>query len=699
MLRLLAALLLSLLALPLSAQTDSWLPDDLEVITPKNVTELEEIAHIGRGAITFWQWSPDRSQIVFATPLGIFFHDLNGDFRTTLELPNHEGEIESFFWNPDGSRLYTIHLTLSYYNERSTETLYVTDLTDDSPRPHPLRRFSVPTELYIDYGDAVYYWGSSHEISADGQLLLVRTIEKYFAPAPTYLVDAETGEQLAIITFQDGGSVEFSEDGSQLIMDLGETLQVWNVHDVIRQGEVIVSEDQLPAPYTVVPQATRTPPDENDSHPSEVRCTDDQPHDLNAGDPLCAESELIIRDPATGNLLAQWMLPYHITFFRVIPNYGRVVAQECVWVKVRETYESCGSVSLHLLDLTTGEEIARLPLAIMDPFNWTVMPDSGSIITFDDFVQVWDLNHFEQIHTFSEYSDLFAFAWNYPYPTLSYNGTQIVSASETAVALWSAIDGQLQAILPFGVEVTSVDISRDGTQIAASGNKQSVVVWQIPDEILERDQSAILNNPQILNRDTDASWNIFSPIDFIHFSPDGSWLAASNGRYGLWDLTTQPATPISSANGWLGFDDNEIVQVLQEETVRWDADIVHAHSALVADAFIGTEPSQRHWKETSGYPGMYSIDTANRDGDKVHIDFSIPAPLGSPNMVSPNLTLFATNAYNGGQTPFVTFFYDVSTGVRIHLLREGAAFAFSPDGRILYTTDGDRITLWGVSSD
>jgi len=200
-------------------------------------------------------------------------------------------------------------------------------------------------------------------------------------------------------------------------------------------------------------------------------------------------------------------------------------------------------------------------------------PDSKKLASgsFDNTVKVWDL---ETGLITREYSveGISGVKW-------SPNGRQLAASAGRNVYLWDLEDSSgAQTIENDRWGIMKIAYNPDGSRLAAGDWNNTITIWDTED------------GGRLFSIDEDASFN--TPVDAIHFSPDGKYLVSSSGyMFGgridnsikIWDAETggflAQLEGHDSVTNALVFNNegNRVFSASSDSTVRvWDLDINEA---------------------------------------------------------------------------------------------------------------------------
>ena len=378
----------------------------------------------------------------------------------------------------------------------------------------------------------------------------------------------------------------------------------------------------------------------------------------------------------------------------------------------RQHLAVASSIGVWLYDVTTGRELALLPMANVRSVAFS--PDGMKLASYGtEGITLWDVATGANIATFRGGS-----------PVFSPDGTILASLWGNTVRLWDVATGANIANLEGHTQsLASVSFSPDGTILASGSRDNTVRLW----DMATRTSIATLEghgyyvrsvafspDGAILASGSDREvklWDVATRANvatleggfFVAFSPDGTTLASGgvNSLIKLWDVVT--GTQINTFEGHTGrvfsvaFSPNgtTLVSGGADDTVRlWDmamgsVAILSGHTGRVFSVAFspdgttlasgGMNSLVKLWDVATGRVAILSGHT----GEVFSVAFS------------PDGTTLASGALNDfGRL------WDVAMGTQINTLgRSGWSVAFSPDGTILASGHTDRtIKLWDVAT-
>lgn len=91
-----------------NAQSSTFLPDNLQPITPANMHSIEQLAMLGTGTIESIAWSSNSQQIAAAGSAGIRLFDVNTLDAAPVWFSGHIGKTNDVVFSGDGSLLLSV---------------------------------------------------------------------------------------------------------------------------------------------------------------------------------------------------------------------------------------------------------------------------------------------------------------------------------------------------------------------------------------------------------------------------------------------------------------------------------------------------------------------------------------------------------------------------------------------------------------
>jgi WD40 repeat protein len=231
--------------------TPSWDLDisSLEVISPENVGQLEEIGSFGRGKISDLAISPDERIIAVSTTTGIYFYDGETFEETVFENNAYPSMFDAYFqgraiaFSPDGSLFVVEDETdPDFTYEQFMASITVWDYRAHKPKIQifigmqgfQINRIAfspdgeeiIVSMTYYDYGDVIVSFdvasgkrifhvpGGTFQVVGNQTVYVFRKTLNDFVEA--LILDEKTGEVLKVVHYdsKNGGSVyDISPDG------------------------------------------------------------------------------------------------------------------------------------------------------------------------------------------------------------------------------------------------------------------------------------------------------------------------------------------------------------------------------------------------------------------------------------------------------------------------------------------------------
>lgn len=684
-------LLLCLFALPTTAQEDEgWQSIPLEVISIDNVDRLTELELMIRGKVTASAWSPDSTKLIVATRAGLWMYDTNDWNAPPVELPNPVGEVNRILWTSDGQQLITNHLIQDYAHAYAEQAVYTWVVDDRTPLERI--RFEIPLESGVSFGEGIPYYGDFVELVNDERQILIEGSTGGFRMiAPRgFLIDLETGGIIHLYNRFYSIWYEPNEEYLDLIRYEEEQRQSWPYEEIIRQGGL--TEAMVSAPPGNVRVTTY---EARSFYPLPQVCRDPEISVYRHEIDLCPETIIYRQNPLTHRSIASLSIPYDARVVGHLMDEERnhFLLAECQQLLPVQDYPSkCVSTLTHVVDFWTGEEITQFPREIS---AFTSSADRRWLVSFDDIMRVWNSQTYEEVAYFPEYTDLTDW-FRSQHPKRSANGQYMIATGNSNVLVWDIIKFHLLAILPFPGNVYDVDFSDDFRTIAAVGEGKALVTWTLP-PVFPENTSPIIITPHIVEQVFE-----YYPSENVDLSPDGQMATVDRGD--LWNLSVNPAVQIQvprsddNRSPYIRFTKTEIQLHFQDSdshTIQiYDYAEVLTAGEFTENALISTNPA-----ESVTHPEPMSKDQTElfRDqwGRSVLVSFDIyPYAIGFPRFFTQDLSLIFTvsNYSSFTEVHSVRGFKTITRLPQI-------VFGMSEDGRILYMTDGDRISVWGVPAE
>ncbi len=490
-------------------------PPQNPIITPDNVTQIQELRMLGRGNALETIFSPDGTILAVASSIGIWlydFHDLEAEPRF---LEGHTRDVISIDFSPDGQ-----FIASGSYDE----TLRIWDVETGGI----VRIIQMPKDIIQEYSFSPVY---DLAYSPDGQFIVTGS-------GQISIWDAQTGDIVQQLAGHENSikSIAYSPDGLYILSGAGgylgeERVRLWNV----QTGEILKSAE----PDMFLSEVAYSPDGESiayvgsgrvvirDVNTWEVIQIFDsltQTYDVISLD-FSPDSQFIIAGGSRGNSeINVWniqtgentlILEGHksnITSLFYSPNGQFIVSNE-----------DWGDNSVRIWDAQTGELISSIAQHIMG-YTLTYSPDNQFILASGKTViWVWNINTGEIISTLKGHtvdSSLLSIVY-------SPDGGFIATASNSEIKMWDANTWEeLDTILSSG-KWQSIIYRPDGKLFVYSREGYYYDTSITLASVTEPYEEYFFGYAESLYRS-------------VNFSPDGRFIMVSvDGNTGFWDVTTR----------------------------------------------------------------------------------------------------------------------------------------------------------------
>jgi len=520
-----------------------------QVISLANVTQIEELARIGRGSIQEVQYSPDGSLLAVGSSIGVFLYDAftleekifiedSAYLRTVSWLPdskrivsgNSDGEVK--IWNvEDGSLLNLLSGHTDGVNSVSCSPDGKRIVSGSDDKTVRIWDADNGRLLHTLKGHSDFVLGV--RFSPDGKTLASK--EQWDS---VLIWDAENGDYLYKTYQTSSGDVNYSPDGKQIISGhYNGELIIWNalngLHLTRLRGHTgsVNSASYSPDGKRIV----------SGSYDNTLRIWDAKSGDLlntleghtssvinvaysPDGKLIVSASYDAVRiwDAESGELL-HTLTGYIGSVYSVSysPDGKRIVS-------------GSGDRTIRIWDASDGSLINTLIGHTDDVNSVSYSPDGKRIVSASyNAVRIWDAESGELLHTLNCYSRYYVYSVSY-----SSDGKRIVSGSADAVRIWDAESGELLHTLtgPKG-SVISVGLSPDG-KLIVSGSYDAVRIWDA-------------ESGSLLHTLTGHEGSVYSVV----FSPDGKLIVSgSYDAVRIWDA--ESGSLLHTLTGHRGSVDN-----------------------------------------------------------------------------------------------------------------------------------------------
>jgi|GEM_PF-6373152 len=666
---------------------DTWLPDNLEVITPENVSRLTELATFGRGQVTAMAWSPHGGTLALATANGLWLHDTSDWSAPAREITNYEGTIHHIAWHPDGTQLATTSIISSRrpdnaYEGSTNEELRLWDLSTT-----PAYSRILQSQLIFASSGGGPTWsalntGSPLVFSPDGTWLATRDYEWGIS-----LWHVPLGMRKALI-YGDGFRLPtFSSDSAYLVQQQAGDTYRWDIRELT--GYQIVNFRSMSFPVDGLVTVSSTEPG---SRIIDLSC--------NIGIFQCEENELTVRDSLTNEVFSRFRIPYNIYSAILTPDNETILAWSCLELQAYGDSTGCARAEAVFLDAVTGVEEARMQNYY---YESGFSPDSAYFVTAGEVVRIWDMASYTQVGILPEYSPVSA-------PIrFSPDGMLIAVNGGSTVNVWSVETGQLEIVLLHDRKVNDFAFSPDSQHIASVGYANSILLWDIPSRSETNAAPMTLNDATILSLDFDSTTDATS----VSFSPDGAMLATATKSghpvtIDVWDtaISERLASRLGAEAEYIEFsaDGNFLLVSGTMECCNTPITQLWEVSQVLADRAFEAHSEYAVWPDSFSSGATFVPNTNHVIiGDTLQVwdaaTSEVLADLGSTarDMVfTPDGALLFWQDYIPNVSPQLHL-TDMASGLEIPAPEIGFAMpAFNLDGTLMAIVHQGSIHLWGV---
>ena len=560
------------------------------------------IARFGKGYINDVKYSPDGTQLVVATSIGVWLYDASTD--TELNLLSEEPDyVEAIAFSPDSSTLacggYSPNHAIRLWDTDTGKLIDTLDggeeIVDLTFSPdgtmlassggwpdYPIQLWSLTNRQLQGTLFGHTRWISALAFSADGKTLISGSEDH-----TVRLWDVHTGELKCILEEHrdDVNSVVLSPDGNTLASGSDDgTLQFWDM----RTGEMlaILEEDaKFPEGFNVIAfspdgktlaSATVKQIQLWDTHTKQLRDvleghTSDVTNIVFSPDGRTIASaswDCTLRLWDTSTRKPRKVFGKHTGSVNTVafsPDGKTIASASRGLIHLWNTK----GVLLRLWYARTGEHIENF-IDHIDVVRTVVFSPDGKLLAsggYDSRLRLWDASTGYHISTHRGGGSAVAFSPDGKLLANAYGGNGIIGT----IGLWDIQTGELRHVLEeYHGLLTCIAFSPDGKTLVSSSQDAEIIFWDIP--TTQRRQSLTTQHT--------------GPVYSVAFSPDGKTLVSGSGDQTLrfWDPQTGAhkttlrypdyvsAVAFSPdgrilAIGWGGWLNNRI-QLLDPETLQ-----------------------------------------------------------------------------------------------------------------------------------